>query len=141
MGQIYAIRVPRRAVGTDGFGQVVTGLQTLPDGTRVTLPTGTPIYILVSTDIPGETEPVTETRRVLLQDMTSVELAEPVDVLFEPEPAAVSPTPATAAAAVETKGEEETPWYKSPAFVGGVLSVLAFSAIAYLQSRAEAKIK
>lgn len=139
MGQIYAIRVPRRAVGTDGFGQVVTGLQTLPDGTRVTLPTGTPIYIQVSTDIPGETEPVTETRRVLLQDMTSVELGEPVDVLFEPEPE-VTPTPAVTTAG-ETKEEEETPWYKSPAFVGGVLSVLAFSAIAYLQSRAEGKLK
>lgn len=128
-----------------GFGQA--DYQTLPEGTEVLVPAGTPLFVQLAADAVDVTDtPVeVERRRAVVQDTFVLRLPEPVDVLYEEE-AAVTPAPAmptvvVQAPAVSKESETEEPWYKTPAFVGGVLSVLAFSAIAFLQSRAQEKIK
>ena len=121
------------------FGQAAD-YQTLPVDTEVVVPTGTPLFVVQRAADADGTDPVAVARRrAVMQDTFTVRLTEPVDVLFAEEaPLAPMPTPTVVEVA---KSETESAWYKSPAFVGGVLSVLAFSVIAYLQSRAESKLK
>lgn len=120
------------------FGQA-SDYQTLPADTGVVVPAGTPLFVQLAADADVTDPVVAARRRAVMQDTFTVRLTEPVDVLFAEE---ALPTPAPTPTVVEVaKSETESAWYKSPAFVGGVLSVLTFSAIAYLQSRAESKLK
>jgi len=122
-----------------GFGQAAD-FQTLPADTDVIIPSGTPLYVVDDT---GD-------KRVVLWDTLTTKFGEPVDVVYEEAPVAVlepvttEPTPIVVnmpAAEGVAKSEDTTPWYKTPAFIGGVASVLVFSLVAFMQSRAEAKIK
>lgn len=109
-----------------GFGQL--DYETLPADAEVIVPTGTPLVYWT-----GEDTDI-ERRTILTQDTFAIRLPEPVDVRYqseEPEPVPVE----------VPKTGTDVPWYKTPQFIGGVLSVLAFSAVAFLQSRAEAKVK
>lgn len=124
------------------FGQ---DYQTLPSGIDVLVPAGTPLFVQTGADA-TDTSAGSGWRRAVIQDTFHVVLPEPVDALYEeapapaPAPAAV-PTVVVQAADATKEDTEARAWYKSPAFVGGVLSVLAFSVVAFLQSRVEAKIK
>lgn len=118
--------------------------QTLPVDAEVVVPSGTALYVMPE---PGGTDPP-GLRRVVSQDTFTIPLAEPVDVVFaeeleeaEKDAELPPPAPIQLIAPMTEKSDDDTPWYKTPAFIGGVMSVLVFTGIAYLQSRAESKLK